>query len=115
MRVLADENFNGQIVRGLLRRCPDLDLVQVEQVGLAAADDPVVLEWAAAQNRIVLSHDVQTLPGFAYERVRSGLRMTGVVEVPQWLGIGRAIDDILLIVAASTSTGWENQVIFLPL
>ena len=43
LRLLADENFNGDIVRGLLRRRPELDLVRIQDVGLTGADDPSVL------------------------------------------------------------------------
>jgi predicted nuclease of predicted toxin-antitoxin system len=57
VRLLSDENFNGDIVRGLLLRRPDLDLRRVQDAGLEAADDPTILEWAAANNRIVLTHD----------------------------------------------------------
>jgi len=57
VRLLSDENFNGEIVRGLLLRRPDLDLCRVQDVGLEAADDPTILEWAAANNRIVLTYD----------------------------------------------------------
>ena len=42
MRLLSDENFNGEIVRGLLLRRPDLDLCRVQYVGLEAADDPTI-------------------------------------------------------------------------
>ncbi|MBU2609951.1 MAG: DUF5615 family PIN-like protein, partial [Chloroflexi bacterium] len=47
LRLAADENFNNDIVRGLLRRKPDLDIVRIQDVGLSAADDPTMLEWAA--------------------------------------------------------------------
>ena len=47
LRLAADENFNGDIVRGLLRRNPTLDIVRVQDVGLSGADDPSVLQWAA--------------------------------------------------------------------
>ncbi len=47
LRLAADENFNGNIVRGLLRRRPDLDIVRIQDVGLAGADDPAILAWAA--------------------------------------------------------------------
>ena len=43
LRLLADENFNGDIVRGLLLRQSDLDIIRVQDVGLAGADDPDVL------------------------------------------------------------------------
>ena len=48
---LADENFNGHIVRGLLRRLPTLDLVRIQDVGLSGAEDAEVLEWASRENR----------------------------------------------------------------
>jgi predicted nuclease of predicted toxin-antitoxin system len=61
LRLAADENFNGDIVRGLLRRNPKLDIVRVQDVGLSGADDPSVLKWAADQGRIVVTHDISTL------------------------------------------------------
>ena len=33
LRLVADENFNGAIVRGLLRRQADLDIVRIQDVG----------------------------------------------------------------------------------
>jgi hypothetical protein len=34
LQLATDENFNGDIVRGLLFRLPDLNLVRVQVVGL---------------------------------------------------------------------------------
>jgi hypothetical protein len=67
-------------VAGLLRRRAELDLVRIRHVGLAAAADPVVLEWAAGEGRVLLTHDRATLLGFAYDRVGRGApmgRLTG--------------------------------------
>ena len=47
LRLASDENFNNNIVRGLLRRKPDIDIVRIQDVGLTGADDPTVLEWVA--------------------------------------------------------------------
>jgi hypothetical protein len=44
LRLLSDVNFNGDIVRGLLLRRPDLDLCRAQDVGLEEADDPPILE-----------------------------------------------------------------------
>ena len=55
-----DENFNNDIVRGLLRRRPELDLVRIQDAGLAGADDPTVLDWAAQESRVLLTHDVSS-------------------------------------------------------
>ena len=62
LRLLADENFNGDIVRALLLRQPDLDIVRVQDVGLAGAGDPDILAWAAANDRIVLTPTVRPYP-----------------------------------------------------
>ena len=57
LRLLADENFNDSIVRGLLRRNPELDVVRVQEVGVSGADDRSMLAWAANEERILLTHD----------------------------------------------------------
>ena len=66
IRLAADENFNNNIVRGLLRRNPEIDIVRAQDTGLGGADDPVILEWAAQNNRVLLTHDVKTITGYAY-------------------------------------------------
>lgn len=115
LRLAADENFNNDIVRGLLRRRPELDIVRVQDVGLSGADDPTVLEWAAQEERVLLTHDVSTITHYAYERVRAGESMPGVFEVSRGVPIGRAIEDILLLVDYSLDGEWEGQVYYLPL
>ena len=91
LRLAADENFNNDIIRGLLRRKPDLDIVRVQDVGLSGSNDASVLEWAAQENRVLLTHDVTTLTSFAYDRVRAGLPMPGVFEVSRAVPVGLAI------------------------
>lgn len=41
--LLADENFDNDIVRGVLRRVVHADVLRVQDVGLAGAEDPDVL------------------------------------------------------------------------
>ena len=115
LRLAADENFNNDIVRGLLRRRPELDIVRVQDVGLSGADDPTVLEWAAREERVLLTHDVSTITHYAYQRVRAGESMPGVFEVSRDVPIGRAIEDVLLLVDYSLDGEWEGQVYYLPL
>lgn len=71
-RLLADENFDENIVRGLRRRLPEVDVVRVQSVGLKGADDPTVLEWAATEGRVLVTHDVRTVTRYAWERVDHG-------------------------------------------
>jgi uncharacterized protein DUF5615 len=114
-RFLADEDFNNDVLRGLLRRVADLDLVRVQDVGLRGADDDAVLGEAAAENRVLLTHDVSTLIGRAFERIKAGRPMPGVIAVAQSMGIGAAIDDLALVIECSTHDEWRDQVRYLPL
>ena len=113
--LLADENFNNDIVRGLRRRKPGVDIVRVQDVGLYGVDDPVVLAWAARQHRVLLSHDVTTVTKYTYDRVRAGESMPGVFEVSRDTPIRTAIEDLALLVECSLAGEWEGQVRYLPL
>lgn len=115
-RILLDENFNNDIMRGLLRRNDSLDILRVQDVpALAGMDDPTVLAWAAQDGRIVFTHDVNTMTHFAYERIRAGEAMPGVFEVNRSIPIGRVIEDMLLVIECSEDGEWEGQVCYLPL
>jgi predicted nuclease of predicted toxin-antitoxin system len=115
LRLLADENFNGDVVRGLLLRHTDLDIVRVQDVGLSGIDDPDILAWAAEHNRIVLSHDRATMPDYAYQRVLAGEPMPGLFLVNDRLPIGQAIQEILLMVECSEQVDWRDRAVHLPL
>lgn len=115
LRFAADENFNMHIVNGVLRRLPGVDIVRVQDAGLEGADDPTVLEWAASEGRILLTHDVTTITAFAYERVGRGLPMPGVFEVSLKVPVSVAIEEVLLLAECSIEGEWQGQVNYLPL
>lgn len=115
LRFAADENFNNDILRGLQRRYPELDIIRIQDTEIAEADDPTVLEWTAQENRILLTHDVKTITKFAYERVAINLPMPGVFEIKNSVPVGIAIEELATIIEASSADEWENQVIFIPL
>lgn len=115
LRVAADENFSAAILDGLVRRLPELDALTVQQAGLQGATDAQVLEWAAAEGRILLTHDWRTLPYYAMIRVERGETMPGVVVVPRSMPIGQAIEELELIMGASLPSEIEGRVWRLPL
>jgi len=115
MRWAADENLNNDIIRGLLRRRPDVDIVRVQDVGLSGADDPTLLEWAAGEGRVLLTQDVSTITRYAYERVEAGKPMPGVFEVSRDIPMGVIIEDLVLLTEYSLENEWEGQVRHLPL
>ena len=115
LRLLSDENFRGEVLRGLRRRLPDLDVVRIQDVGLEGADDPTVLAWAAKEGRVLMTHDRNTIPSFAYERIREGLPMPGVFVVDDDLPAGGAIADLALAIQCGEATDWQDLVIYIPL
>ena len=115
LRFAVDEYFDNRIIRGLLRLIPTLDIVRVQDAGLLGKRDSEVLEWAANENRILLTHDASTMTKHAYARVESGKQMPGVFEVGQEIPIGEAIVDLTLIAMCSLDAEYNGQVRYLPL
>lgn len=115
IRLAFDENFNNDILRGMLRRNPSLDVVRVQDHGLRGATDEIVLEWAAQNDCVMISHDVTTLSAHAYARIEARRKMAGVFQVPRSVSIATAIDDLVLIAECSEPGEWEGQVRYLRL
>ena len=115
LRLAADENFNNDVLRGMHRREPALDIVRVQDVGLSGASDPAILAWTAEEGRILLTHDVSTITKYAYERIEAGLSMPGVFEVSLSAPFARIIDDLLLLAMASLEHEWDNRIMYIPL
>src|SRR5258707_3133210 len=107
IRFLADADLNEGIVTGCLRREPSMDFLSANEANLEGVPDPQVLALAAERNRILVSHDFQTMPrhfgGFLQARGSS----PGVLLVPQYLSIGEAIEELVLIWGASDAEEWE--------
>ena len=114
LRFLIDHDFNERILRGVRSRA-DIDAVLARAVGLDHKPDPQLLSWAAAENRILVSHDLQTMPRFAIARVRGGASMPGLILVPQDLRIGEAIEELTMIALCSGQTEWRDMIVYIPL
>lgn len=115
LRLLIDQNFDHDILRGLERRLPNLDYVTTAEMGLSKASDPELLEWAAAERRVILTHDQSTMPDHVAERMNGGNEVFGVIIVPHDLPIGIVIDELELVVECSSEDEYLNRYLFLPL
>jgi predicted nuclease of predicted toxin-antitoxin system len=114
MRFAADENFNGKVLDKLVERLPGLDMVRVQDTALYGATDAAILQWAAIENRVLITHDVQTLVNDAYERVRTGLPMPGVIRVSNTADMGLVIDDLEVLLGAGQPGDFDSQVKHVP-
>lgn len=112
---LADENFNLDIVTGLLSRNPKADFATIADEGMRGATDPDVLAWAAQTGRVVLTHDHNTMPAHAYERVSRGEAMAGLFLVQMHAPVGLIVETLFTIDACSDVAEWRDRVTYLPL
>lgn len=115
LRVFVDQDFDHDILRGLRLHLPDLEAITALQAGLARKSDSEILAWAAEENRVVLTHDRNTMTAHAYDRVRKGEPMAGVFIVPRKMPEGRAISELEALIACSFEGEWNQLVVFLPL
>lgn len=115
IKFLADENFEGAILSGVLLVAPDLDIVRVQEHGLTQTDDRVILQWAAENNRVLLTHDKRTVPGFLYERIADELFSPGVILMSEKIKPSIAIEQILMIAYCNEPEELHNKVIRIPL
>jgi hypothetical protein len=115
LRLASDADVHGEIIRGLRRRLPTINLVRVQDALPEGTLDPEVLAWAAAENRILITNDRNTMVGFAYRRVAAGDSVPGLIATTNEQSIGSAIDDSLLIVEYMPEDEIRDQiVVFLP-
>ena len=115
IRFLADADLNEGIVAGCLRREPEMDFKSANEGDLEGVPDPEVLALAAAEDRILVSHDFQTMPRHFGDFLQAGNSSPGVLLVPQRLPMGEAIEELVLIWAASDADEWQNRILKVPL
>ena len=115
LRLASDADVHGEIIRGLCRRLPEIDLVRAQDALPEGTPDPEVLAWAAAENRVLITNDRNTMVGFAYQRVAAGEAVSGLIATTKEQSIGSAIEDILLVAECMSEEEIVDQiVVFLP-
>ena len=75
---------------------------------------PVLLEWAASNQRTLLTHDRKSMIMYARVRVVNGLPMPGVFMIQQGRQPNEAAYAILneVTLRVQENRGWESQVVW---
>jgi hypothetical protein len=81
---------------------------------MSGAPDDQLLAWLANENRILLTHDVQTMPRFVYERVTNNEAVVGVIAVHQNTPISVAVDEFEIMIGAGVLEDFQDQVKYIP-
>jgi predicted nuclease of predicted toxin-antitoxin system len=115
IKFLADENLRSSIFKGLRSHYPEVDIVRVQDVGLRGSDDEAVLQWAADQERILLTHDVSTIGDFVLQRLAKAKPMPGVLYINCPLSNQKILEELHLIATCTSPEEWQGQCAYLPL
>lgn len=115
VRFLADANLNHAIVTGCVRREPALDFLSAQAANLQAVDDREVLAIAAAQDRVLVTHDFRTMPQHFAEFLAAGGSTPGVFLVKQSTPLALVIEELVLVWTASEPADWINRILEVPL
>jgi uncharacterized protein DUF5615 len=114
LRLLIDQDLDHDILRGLIRRIPQLDVVTAFEIGMSAATDPELLRWAAKEGRIIVTHDRKTMPGHAAELMDKGENIAGLFVALRSMPMHRVLEDLELMITCSENDEWVNSIRFLP-
>jgi predicted nuclease of predicted toxin-antitoxin system len=113
-KFLADANFDLVILAAAKRRESVLDFQTAQEAGLAGMEDPDVLAVAAQEGRVLLTHDVRTMP-WHFAAFISEHTSAGVLLIRQSLPRRQVVEDLLLIWVAMEAEEWINRIMSLPL
>lgn len=115
IRFLSDEDFTAGIIDGVRSRLPDVDILRVQDAGLRSIRDQLILEFAAAEDRVVLSHDLKTMRSHATARLLANKPMPGLILIRQSVPVGRSIEEIVFVAECSHDGELNSQIQYLPL
>jgi hypothetical protein len=114
IRFLADEQLPAAIVDALRAHHPQVDVITVQEADLAGSSDPALLAWAAAEGRVVLSYDVNTMTACAGDRIRRGAPLAGLILLSPLSAAGDVADDLALVAQACAPDEYRDRVAFGP-
>jgi predicted nuclease of predicted toxin-antitoxin system len=113
VRFQADADLNEDIVKGVLRREPELDFRTATVAGFRSLSDLEVLTLAARENRVLVTHDRKTMPRAFADFIREN-SSPGLLVVSQKTDLLSVIEGVLLVWLASDAKEWRNQICTIP-
>ncbi len=113
IRYQADADLNADIIAGVRRREPLIDFQAADEAGLRGVADPLVLAYAAREGRILVSHDRKTMPRY-FATFIARESSPGRFIISQNTDVRVAIEELILIWAASEADEWVNTLLTVP-
>lgn len=114
IRFQADNDLKFGIVKAVRRREPAIDFASAHDAGLERIGDPELLDRAASENRVLVSHDRRTMLDHFRTRLVAGTFSPGVLIVSQGASIGLVAEAIVYIWSVSDPSELRDQAHYLP-
>jgi hypothetical protein len=102
------------LVVAVKRREAAIDFASARDTDLKGVLDPEVLALAAHDNRILITHDRQTMVEHFRRRLEIGNSSPGLLLVAQSAALGPVVEAIILAWAVSDEAEWRDQIHHLP-
>ena len=113
---LFDECIDPDLIDGLLRREPAIDVLRVGWEGAPprGTQDPEVIIGADAIGRMLITNDKQTMPQHLRNHYAKGGHTHGVMLLRVGFSFRDYIDALLLLWVASDADEWLDVTDYLP-
>lgn len=115
LRILFDQDFDHNILRGIVQRIPGIDYLSAYEADTGEMHDTDVLLWAAQKKRILITHDLKTMPSHYASLYSKGIELQGVFVVPRSVSMARSIEELSVLIHCSENEEWVNLLTILPL
>ena len=113
VRFQADNDLDQRIVKATCQFDPSVDFQTAFQAKLHGIADPLVLEIAASENRILVSRDRRTMPGH-FAKFVGQHSSPGVILLSRKLSISQSAEWLYLVWSASGSEEYANIIFYIP-
>ena len=112
IRFQADNDLKFGIVKAVRCREPAIDFVSAQEAGLDGVPDPELLDRAAREGRVVVSHDRRTM--IDHFHLVAGKSSPGLLIVSQGAAIGDVVEALVYVWALSDQGDLRDQAYYLP-
>jgi hypothetical protein len=114
IRFQADNDLKFGIVKAVRRREPAVDFASSQEAGLEGISDPEVLDGAAHEDRVLVSHDRRTMLEHFRAHLTAGKPSPGVLIVSQGAPIGLVAEALVHVWLLCDPIELRDQAHYLP-
>ena len=115
IRFQADADLRYTIVKAVRQREPSIDFASAFESRLEGVSDSEILDRAASEGRILVTHDPRTMLAYFRTRLEAGRLSPGLFVVSQGASLGPVVSAIVLAWLASEPQSGVTKFTICPL